>query len=188
MATATDVAQYICTKLGWIEAWRLAVLTYYSQAWSLGWFGRPMLTDEFQAWPVGPVATKLHFENKNRGSDSTPPALPSVDLGKLSDSDKAIIDSVLEFYGVFSSQALLERAQSELPWLEARKEVSPNEPSRKLVSQLSMKAYYALQEIQSNSVPVRPKELHPKPVVEARKKLFSSANRWRTALELLADK
>lgn len=188
MATATDVAQYIYNKVGWIDAWSLAMLTYYSQAWSLGWSGRPIIAAEFQAWSDGPVEPKLHFETKDKGSDSTPPALPSADLGRLSDTDEVIIDSVLEFYGNFSRQDLLERACAESPWLETRQGVSPGEYSWNPVSQLTMKAYYALQEFQSDSVPARPKELHPKPVVDAHEKLFSSADRWRTALVLLADK
>lgn len=147
-----------------------------------------MIADDFQALADGPVAPKLHFENKNKGSNSTPPIFPSEELGRLSDSDKAIIDSVLKFYGAFSKEELIERTQAELPWLEARKDVSSGEPSRHPLSQSTMKAYYALQDIQSDSVPVRPKKLHPKPVVDARKKLISSADRWSAALELLADK
>lgn len=188
MATAIDVAQYIYNKVGWIDAWSLAMLTYYSQAWSLGWSGRPIITDEFQAWADGPVVPNLNSETKTKGSDSTPPALPSADLGRLSDTDEAIIDSVVAFYGAFSKEELVERTQAELPWLEARKGVLPGEPSRNPVSQSTMKAYYALQELQSDSVPVRPEELHPKPVGHAREKLFNSADRWSTALELLADK
>ena len=37
MATAVDVAQVIYNKLGWVDAWKLEKLTYYCQAWSLGW-------------------------------------------------------------------------------------------------------------------------------------------------------
>ena len=64
MATTIDVAQYIYNKLGWIDSGRLMKLTYNSRAWSLGWFGRSIVVEEFQAWSDGPVEPNLHSENK----------------------------------------------------------------------------------------------------------------------------
>jgi len=78
-------------------------------------------------------------------------------LGRISDSDKAIIDSVLEFYGAFSKEELIELTQSEPPWREARKDVASGESSWNPLSQSTAKAFYALQKFQSDSVPVRPK-------------------------------
>lgn len=48
-----------------------------------------------------------------------------------------------------------------------------------------MKSFYALQEIQDPAVPVRPKHLHQH-VDTSLVKLKATANRWNTALELLA--
>lgn len=188
MATAIDVAQYIYNKLGWIDAWRLAKLTYYSQAWSLGWYGRSMIADEFQAWADGPVEPKLHSENKYDRSDAMSTRLPSADVTRLAELDRAIIDSVLEFYGSFSQSELIERTHDETPWKEAREGVEDGAPSRRPLSQSTMKSFYAIQELQGEGVPTRPNRAGTPSTEVVREKLFSSADRWKTALDILADK
>ena len=157
MATTIDVAQYIYNKLGWIDSGRLMKLTYNSRAWSLGWFGRSIVVEEFQAWSGGPVEPNLHSENKYHRSSPTSTNLPSADIERLSDADKAVIDSVLDFYGSFTKQKLIDQTHSETPWREARAGVADRERSKAPLSQSSMKTFYALQEIQDISVPVRPK-------------------------------
>lgn len=157
MATTIDVAQYIYNKLGWIDSGRLMKLTYNSQAWSWGWFGRSIVVEEFQAWSGGPVEPNLHSENKYHRSSPTSTNLPSADVGRLSDADKAMIDSVLDFYGSFTKQKLIDQTHSETPWREARAGVADRERSKAPLSQSSMKTFYTLQEIQDISVPVRPK-------------------------------
>lgn len=186
MATAIDVAQYIYDKKGWIDAWRLAKLTYYSQAWSLGWFGRSMISDEFQAWKDGPVEPKLHSENKYNRSSNVSTTLPSADVSRLSDYDKAVIEAVLDFYGDFTRQELIDRTHQEKPWQEAREGVEEDAPSQKPLSQATMKAFYALQEIEGEKVPERPNFAFEYSAEDIRKKLFGAAERWKTAMELLA--
>ena len=188
MATTIDVAQYIYNKLGWIDSGRLMKLTYNSRAWSLGWFGRSIVVEEFQAWSGGPVEPNLHSENKYHRSSPTSTNLPSADVGRLSDADKAVIDSVLDFYGSFSKQELIDQTHAETPWREARAGVADGERSKTPLSQSSMKAFYALQEIQGNSVPIRPKLPTENPAADVREKLFGTAERWKAALDLLADK
>lgn len=187
MGTAIDVAQYIYNKQGWVDAWRLAKLTYYSQAWSLGWFGRSMITEEFQAWADGPVEPKLHSENKYNRSSATSTSLPSANFDRLSDSDKAVIDSVLDFYGKLSKEELIEKTHAETPWQEARRGEVDGAPSKNPLSQSTMKTFYALQEIQGEAVPTRPKQ-QQRSLGPSREKLMSTASRWKTALDLLALK
>lgn len=187
MATAIDAAQCIYNKQGWVDAWRLAKLTYYSQAWSLGWYGRSMNTEEFQAWADGPVEPKLHSENKYNRSNQWSTVLPSADIDRLSDSDKAVIDSVLDFYGNLTKDELIEQTHAESPWQEARRGVAEGAPSKNPLSQSAMKAVYAIQEIQGGAVPIRPKRMQHVSG-SSRDKLMSTANRWKTALNLLALK
>ena len=186
MATTIDIAQYIYNKLGWIDSGRLMKLTFYAQAWSLGWFRRSMVVEEFQAWPDGPVEPNLRSQTTYSHSSSTSTDLPSAEVDRLSDADKAIIDSVLDFYGNFSAQELIKLTQAETPWQEARFDVSEDEPSKAPLSQSSLKAFYALQEIHGNLAPIRPKIHRRHSFDNARDRLFSMAERWRTALNLRA--
>ena len=104
----------------------------------------PMVAEEFQAWSDGPVEPNLHSENKYHHSSSTSTHLPSADVGRLSNADKAVIDSVLDFYGSFSKQQLIDKTHAETPWQEARAGIGDGERSKTPLSQSSMKAFYAL--------------------------------------------
>lgn len=188
MATSIDVAQYIYNKMGWIDAWKLAKLTYYSQAWSLGWYGRSMIAEEFQAWKDGPVEPNLHSENKYHRRHYYSSELPSAEVENLTDADRAVIDSVLEFYGTLTKEELIDKTHSEEPWLEAREGIVDEAPSQKPLSQSTMKSFYALQEIRGEATPTRPQfDYQPTPG-EVRDKLIGSAQRWRTAMDLLATR
>ncbi|HAT1504288.1 Panacea domain-containing protein [Corynebacterium striatum] len=188
MATAIDVAQYIYDKKGWVDAWRLAKLTYYSQAWSLGWFGRPMVAEEFQAWTDGPVEPNLHAENRYHRSAPMSPALPSAEVSKLSAEDRAIIDAVLEYYGNFSKSELIALTHAEQPWLEARQGLPDWAPSRNPLSQSTMRRFYAVQEMKGVDVPKRPKIGKMSSAVETQERMLGATARWAGALELLAGR
>lgn len=188
MATSIDVAQYIYSKQGWVDAWKLAKLTYYVQAWSLGWFGKPMFAEEFQAWADGPVEPKLHAENRYDRPGITSTKLPSANLSRLKEEDIAIIEAVLEFYGGLTKEELIDRTHSEAPWLEARAGLPEGERSRNPVSQSAMRRFYAVQELKGLNVPRRPKIAKQRNTVDTHEKFNGAVERWRTALEILASR
>jgi hypothetical protein len=188
MATTIDVAQYIYDKKGWIDAWRLAKLTYYSQAWSLGWFGKPMVAEEFQAWTDGPVEPNLHAENRYHRSGPMSAILPSAKVSNLSEDDKAIIDAVLEFYGDLNKDELIALTHSEQPWAEARQGVSEGAPSRNPLSQSTMRRFYAVQEMKGGKIPHRPRLKKAASASEIQERLRGAVIRWESALELLASR
>ncbi|APT91778.1 XRE family transcriptional regulator [Corynebacterium phocae] len=188
MATAIDVAQYIYDKKGWIDAWRLAKLTYYSQAWSLGWFGKPMVADEFQAWRDGPVEPNLHAANRHCRSNPTSKFLASAKVSNLSDEGKAIIDAVLDFYGELSKTEIIELTHSEDPWIEARQGLPAEASSRNPLSQSTMRRFYAEQELKGVRGPTRPRLMKAKSADETRQRMLDATDRWADALELLANR
>ena len=139
MATAVDVAQVIYNKLGWVDAWKLEKLTYYCQAWSLGWYGRPLVSNEFQAWKDGPVEPDLYRENKYQRSEKTSTVLPGADVEAIGDEAEKIIDAVIAFYGDKTSDELIELTHSERPWIVARGQMGPEANANEPISQLEMK-------------------------------------------------
>lgn len=188
MATSIDVAQYIYNKKGWMDAWKLAKLTYYAQAWSLGWFGKPMFAEEFQAWKDGPVEPRLHAENRDYRRGITGTTLPSADISRLEITDIEVIDAVLEFYGDFTKQELIDLTHSERPWIEAREGLPDDARSRNPISQSAMRRFYATQELNGRDVPVRPMIPAQSSPVDINEKIKGAVNRWHSALELLADR
>lgn len=156
VAKIIDVAQYIYDqKNQWIDAWVLQKLTYYTKAWSLAWDGDPIFAEDFQAWRDGPVCSELHRVNKyEKPYLST--HIPEANAEALSSRQKAVIDSVLAFYGSMTKIQLIELTHSERPWLEARGDLPETAPSKNLLREDTMKSTYVMQSISAANVPAAP--------------------------------
>ena len=66
MATVFDVAKYVLKQLGSITTMKLQKLVYYCQAWSLGWDGKPLFGENFEAWANGPVCPELFHKHQEQ--------------------------------------------------------------------------------------------------------------------------
>lgn len=140
MATVHDVAAYILRKQGSMTTWKLQKLAYYSQAWSLVWDERPLFRAPIQAWANGPVIRALYDKHKGQFRVS---AWPDGDHSKLTPSEKATINGVLDFYGDKTSQWLSDLTHNERPWQEARGPLPPGERGCAEISHASMHEYYS---------------------------------------------
>ena len=189
MPTAVDVAQVIYNKLGWVDARKLGKLTYYCQAWSLGWYGRPLFSNEFQAWADGPVEPDLYRENKYLRSEKNSTELPGADVRTIGDDEERIIEAVIAFYAHKTSRELTELTLSERPWIVAHGQMGPDAKTDEPISQLEMKKFYALQEARGAEGPSRPAlSVQQFTDAELHQRLRASAERWKGALEILADR
>ena len=91
-----DVAYYILSKLGTISTMALQKLLYYCLAWSLAWYNKPLFNELFEAWSGGPVNYSLF---KLRQGYNTISAENIKNYSDLSETDKIIVDCILEVYG-----------------------------------------------------------------------------------------
>ena len=71
--SAAAVANYFLAK-GWdekgippIDQMKLQKLLYYSHAWHLAIFNRPLFEEDFEAWPWGPVVRDVYFQTRDFG-------------------------------------------------------------------------------------------------------------------------
>ena len=71
--SAAAVANYFLAK-GWdekgippIDQMKLQKLLYYSHAWHLAIFNRPLFEEYFEAWPWGPVVRDVYFQTRDFG-------------------------------------------------------------------------------------------------------------------------
>lgn len=134
MADIRDVGLYIdahadCSG----DLMKLFKLTYYAQAWHLAWHGSPLFDDAIEAWKAGPVPRTLW--NYYKYQSSTAPG------AGFSDSERATIDAVLAFYGALDGPALSRGTHRESPWLNARKNLSPQHRSTEIITQAAMQAW-----------------------------------------------
>ncbi|MDE0571885.1 DUF4065 domain-containing protein [Demequina sp. B12] len=146
-----DVAQRIYQKLGWVDSWKLQKLTYYAQAWSLAWTGRPIFADRLEAWADGPVAPTLFRVNKYGRDHIHDTRLPDADISRLEPNALAIVDEVVRFYGEFDKPALVNLTHGERPWRAAYQR-----GKNSLIESVDMYRFYSeLAEI-GGAVPSRP--------------------------------
>lgn len=125
----------------------LHLLLYYTQAWSLVWTKRPILSQAFQAGPKGP---------RYEGLKGPEPELviPSPDLiPRLTVSEFETILSVAKTYGHFTYPELQRLCQAEPPWKRARVGLSEADPGNDAwISLKDMEAYYRVLDANANHV------------------------------------
>jgi uncharacterized phage-associated protein len=139
MATAHDVAAYILQRHGPITAIKLQKLVYYSHAWHLVWDEKPLFNEPIEAWANGPVVKELYREH--RGS-FTVTDWPKGDPDALTESEKASVRAVLDFYGEHNAAWLSELTHKERPWLDARQGLAPGQRGNRRITDERMAEYY----------------------------------------------
>ncbi len=115
-------------------------LVYYSQAWNLGWTGRPLFEDRIEAWANGPVVRELYRHHR---LEPVVAAWPKGDPARLSPADRAVIDAVIDYYGDKTAFWLSELSHREDPWLHARAGIPEHARSDREITKDSMRDYYA---------------------------------------------
>ena len=142
--TASEVAKYIIAKFheseDLITNMKVQKLLYYVQGWHLGLYGNPAFAEEFQAWVHGPVQNEVYQEYKNFQWN---PINKAVKKPKFEQPLQDHIEDVLDCYGGDTAYALELITHKELPWLEARKGLAPEEKGNNSISTNIMKSYFS---------------------------------------------
>lgn len=145
MENAIDVAayivqQYFILKHESIDTLKLQKLLYYSQAWNLVWFDAPLFRERIEAWRNGPVVREVYEAHKGEFSVQV---VPEGSPNGIDPYSSIVVDKIIDFYGKHSGHYLSELTHFEDPWKEARKGLSPSEPSNNEISHDSMRRYYS---------------------------------------------
>ncbi len=141
--TAETIADYILCRLRDkgepISHLKLQKLLFYVQAWHLALYEEPLFADRFEAWIHGPVVRKLYTKFKDFSWK------PITDISECPDvpSDvKDHIHEVLNVYGDFSAEDLEYMVHRERPWIVARGDLHPLEPSTTPIDENEMMTFY----------------------------------------------
>lgn len=117
MCRAVDVASYILQEKGRLTGYQLQKLLYYSQAWCLVTQDRPLFSEVVRAWANGPVVYDVYTEHAGKYTVAFRDVSGSPD--NLSAQDVAVVDAVLDSYGVLSGDDLRDLSHHEDPWRDA---------------------------------------------------------------------
>lgn len=121
-----------------ISPLKLQKLVYFSHGWSLGLFDKPLINEQVEAWPHGPVIASIYhlFKRFGNGDITTParqlvlvdgewlpnyPCIPETEgEGLLA---KGIVDRVISLYGKFTALQLSTMTHAEgTPWYQVCKQ------------------------------------------------------------------
>lgn len=142
--TASEVAKYIIysfQEMGdYLANMKLQKLLYYVQGWHLANFGTPAFEDRLEAWALGPVQPEVYddykeFEFRPITRKTSDPDLKDCRLCDL-------IDDVLDTYGAETGYALHKMTHQESPWLNARGDISDEEPCNNEITKSSMLEFF----------------------------------------------
>lgn len=123
----------------------LQKLLYYVQGLNLALTGKPMFTEECEAWVHGPVYRKVYelFSSfKFNPIDDDKFALLSDIKSTLTEDEKSTIKLVTNTFGMYSAKTLEKLTHKEKPWLNARCGYAEEMHSKEYISKDSIKVYF----------------------------------------------
>ena len=95
---------------------KLQKLLYYVQAISLLCFGKQAYSEKIYAWAYGPVIEEVYQQYRDYHAREIE---INQKVGKLSSGLSKIIDEVVEHYGSFEANKLIDFTHEEDPWKNA---------------------------------------------------------------------
>lgn len=138
MADVHDVASAVLARTGSIQTMKLEKLVYYSQAWHLAIFGKPLFEAPTEAWKDGPVVDELFQLHKGQFHVRT----WNGHQDQLEAYSIQLIEMVCTQYGHMSGDELSDLTHHEKPWKDARGDLKPNQHSREVISTEVMARFY----------------------------------------------
>ncbi len=118
---------------------KLQKLLFYADAWHLALRDTTLFPENFKAWVHGPVLTsQYHRFKENRWASIT----QDVARPELPQELASHLNEIVDVFGCETAVALELMTHQEMPWLEARGDLPPTEPSSAPISKETMKQFY----------------------------------------------
>lgn len=135
MTNATSLARYLVKSYEQFSnsqfessELKLQKLMYFAQKESLALTGEPIFSEEFKGWRHGPVLQELRFffEENFRSFDAA--------IDKVNDTQKFVIDNVINKYAQYEAWALADMSHKETSWIKSRKGLAESESGGNVIS------------------------------------------------------
>lgn len=137
---------YIFRKAEEVTPLALQKMLYFIQGIYMVLFDVELFSEECEAWAHGPVFKDVYevFKSfKYNPIEDTRFSMLQNRFNELSDNEKKVIDLVVESFGMYSGKILEQITHRESPWMDARKNCLPGEPSNEVISKESIKEYFS---------------------------------------------
>ncbi|MCI5995514.1 MAG: DUF4065 domain-containing protein [Blautia sp.] len=139
------VISYVFERLEEVTPLMLQKLLYFIQGVSYALNGKPMFSENCQAWVHGPVYPEVYemFRDfKYNPIEDARFAIFDGNKDELTEDERRVVDLVVNTFGEYGGKVLERITHSEKPWKNARKGYGENIPSNELLSMESIKSYF----------------------------------------------
>ena len=139
------VISYVFERLEEVTPLMLQKLLYFIQGVSYALNGKPMFSENCQAWVHGPVYPEVYemFRDfKYNPIEDARFAIFDGNKDELTEDERIVVDLVVNTFGEYGGKVLERITHSEKPWKNARKGYGENIPSNELLSMESIKSYF----------------------------------------------
>lgn len=135
------VTRYLLSRSFDVTPLALQKLLYFAQAFFHALYKKELFADDCQAWSYGPVYPEIY--NKYKVYRSEPIATEEMDgIDELTAEEKSFLDSIIHVFGNFSGTMLSHITHAELPWLEARGNLRPEDKCTNVIDRNTINAYF----------------------------------------------
>lgn len=126
---------------------KLQKMLYYCYSWGLVFFNEDgsnienkLFDAKFEAWVHGPVIADIYHEYKEYGFNE----IKQVDNPELTLTEDVedLLNQVFEAYSQYNGNELEALTHAERPWIEARGDASPLEPSHSILNDKTIYEFY----------------------------------------------
>lgn len=136
---------YIFKKAEEVTPLALQKMLYYIQGIYMVSFDKELFWEDCEAWAHGPVFRDVYEVFKDfqyNPIDDIRFSMFQNRFDELSEDEKKVIDLVVESFGMYSGKTLEKITHSESPWIEARENYLPNEPSNEIITKEQIQKYF----------------------------------------------
>lgn len=155
MSNVFDVGQLVTELIPKVDKMKLYKMCFFSQGWHLAWTGRPLFEEKLLAWTKGPVPARLRRETDAVARGWEIPYVPRGNSDNLSSYERAVVLSVVNFYGGLSSTTLSQMSHG-LAWREARRGLKDDERSENPLSVSTIREEFTNLLHSAEATPVAP--------------------------------
>jgi putative zinc finger/helix-turn-helix YgiT family protein len=136
-----EVIDYLLFRCEDITPLALQKALYYIQGFYYAFMNDFLFVEDCEAWVHGPVYREIY--NRYSGYHFDPiESNDEFDVSMFTDSEKAIIDSVIQNLCCYSGKMLERFTHSEMPWLKTRGNLPADAHTNRIISKEAISKYF----------------------------------------------
>ncbi len=136
-----EVISYLLFQCEDITPLALQKALYYVQGLYYAFMDTFLFEDDCEAWVHGPVYRNIYNRYSSYRFDPIE-VERDFDISIFTDGEKAIMDSVIQYFCCYSGKILEYFTHSEIPWLKARGNLPAEAHSNRIISKETIGEYF----------------------------------------------